>query len=281
MYETFRKIAGSLPSPVVGVLRYRREYLYMKGCRNYDKDSPSVIFFTVHKCASTLIRRILNDINSRYLFLTPLNLAGYYWDAMGGNFYSRHKDDTKNILCDTGVLFSPFRQYVDISHLQKTHILVMLRDPRDRIVSGYYSVIKTHRPPANPISKEAFVLRRSQMGSLDINEYALAVSDRVREIYEAYRSNIPRDWVVTYEDMWSDFDSWIYSVGKILGINLSSSDVDRYRRMADLREDRVEDQRLHIRRGVPGDYIDKLSPEVVEQLTERFQDVLGWLYDSN
>lgn len=278
MKKYLRRLVIRMPRPLTVGLRYPREYLFVKGYLSPNQSNPSVIFFTVGKCASILMRRILTDINRHHLGLLPLNLAGYWFDARSDHFYTHMRTNANTLICDRGILYAPLREYLDVSDLPSARILCMLRDPRDKIVSGYFSAGKTHRPPADASRRNAFLARRGQIQEMTIEEYTLQQVPRVKKIYSQYRKNIPRSRVLTYEQMWWDFDGWASGLSQLLGIELSPDEIRNYRRIAGVDKRRQEDASSHRRKGTPGDHKNKLSAGVASSLTRQFAEELGWLY---
>lgn len=274
-----RWLASNLPVPVVRLLRYRKEFLFDKGFVSYRGPDPSIAFFTVKKCASTLMRRMLAEINRRHLHLVHLNLAGYLWDTGSEPTYQYLKRHATRLLRDDGILYGPLRNYVDLSHLTRTRVLLMLRDPRDVIVSGYFSARFSHRPSAQKSKRQDLERQREELASIAIDDYALGFADRLAPVYAEYRAHIARNRVLTYEDMWHDFDTWARQLGQLLHVDFDAADIIAFRRMADIdAAPGVEDVKAHRRKGKPGDYLDKLSKPVAARITDQFADTLKWLY---
>tara|TARA_R100000687_G_C6413949_1_gene147730 strand:+ start:250 stop:930 length:681 start_codon:yes stop_codon:yes gene_type:complete len=224
--------------------------------------------------------KLLVDVNRRYLNLKPLDLAAYFWDTRSDPIYPYLRDHATSLIADRGGLYAPLRQYIDVEHLDRAKVFAMLRDPRDKIVSGYFSVRFSHRSPNNGLRRKNFQSSRRNADELTIDEYALQQAPIVKEVYCAYRKNLDRDVVLTYEQMWHDFDSWARCLASRLDVSFTQDDVARYRKMAGVDEQRSENQHSHRRRGMPGDYLNKLSPAVIEQLNEVFADELNWLYQA-
>lgn len=277
--KKLRWIAGRLPVPLITALRYPREHLFVNGLVNFHKPRESIIFFTVKKCASTLMRRMLSEANRRHLGLTHLNLAGYFWDTRSEPFYEYLQQHAAGLLRDQGILYGPLRQYADVSHLSHARVIGMLRDPRDVVVSGYFSAGYSHRQPANRQRQQRFQDHRADVRQTDIDAYAIDYASRLRGIYARYQRHLPRSQVLTYEEMWNDFNGWLKRFAELLGTQFTPTDALRYRRMAGIDESREEDSLSHRRRGVPGDFRNKLSPDAAGKITDMFSDSLRWLYD--
>jgi hypothetical protein len=273
-----RWLASRFPPSVVRSVRYPREHLFVKGLLDFESDDPSILFFTVKKSASTLMRDVVAWANRRHLRLTHLNLAAYLWDSTDSPVYDYMSVHSAALFRDRGILYAPLRQYVDVSHLRQARIICMLRDPRDVVVSGYFSARYSHRAPASPAKKMAFLEQRQLLDRMSIDEYALGYATRLFPIYEAYRRNLERSKVLTYEEMWYHFDQWAAQLADLLGAHFSAADVAYLRRLADIDRPAGEDVRAHRRKGTPGDYRGKLTADASGRITDMFADTLRWLY---
>lgn len=278
MRQTAKALAQFMPRVCVAWARYPREKIFLSGWLAYDKATPSVFFFTSHKCASMLLWRILLDMNRRRMKLTPLNFPGYWFDVRSDSFYYYVNSVGQCLIRDTGILYAPFREYIEVDHLKHARILCMLRDPRDKLVSGYYSAKISHRPPVNSDRRRAFLGNRARLQQISIDEYVIEQAPRVKRIYRQYRENLARDHVLTYEQMWSDFNGWIGQLSSLLGIELSEKEIESYRRMSGVDDEIIENASAHRRRGSPGDHRHKLQLSTIESLDQIFADELIWLY---
>ena len=277
--SALRWLASNLPVPIVTMLRYRREYLFIKDLRAYDGDNSSVVFFTVRKCASTMMRHLLADVARCHMRLTPLNLVAYLWDATGEtDVYDYLNANAQRLFRERGICYAPLRRYVDVSHLCEARVIAMLRDPRDVVVSAYYSDRFSHRAPANRERKERFDARRDIMGGIAFEEWIRQEALKTRDIYARFRQHLNRKQVLTYEEMWTDFDGWLSRLGECLKVGFTKSDHARYRSLSGVDDLTRDDPLSHRRKGTPGDFRSKLSKPLADELTELFAEELRWLY---
>lgn len=280
--QFLRRAAVYAPRPAIKFVRYPREWLFANGYASFTKPESSVLFFTTHKCASTLMLRMFVLINKHCLNLTHLNLAAFMWDAQGGSGLTVHEQIGRrptHYFRDHGIIYAPLRSYFDISHLSTAKPILMLRDPRDILVSGYYSARYSHRPPADPKRREAFLRHREDLQNISVEDYVMAYAPHTLKLYDEYRAHIPRRALLTYEQMWTDFSCFLSALADLLEVEFSSSLVDELTRMAAPPENAGQENiNSHRRKGIPGDYRDKLSPEVANELTSLFADNLEWMY---
>lgn len=279
--EYGRRAVIHLPSQLLRLLRYPRETLFVNGYADFDKARPSILFFTTHKCASTLMVAMLAHINRRVLGLTHLNLAAYCWDTAGAAGETIHEHlsrMSRSYFKDRGILYAPLRYYIDIPHLDHARVFAMLRDPRDVLVSGYYSAKYSHRMPADPVRRRTFLAHREWLMHTSVDEYVLQFAPSMAERYAAYRQHIPRSALLTYEQMWWDFSGFIDRLAAILGVAFDAKLNAKLQGMAKPGRKGSEDVTTHRRRGEPGDYKVKLRSETAAHLTRQFEETLAWIY---
>lgn len=277
MRSVARRIAPTVPPFVHRAVRFRRESQLVRGRLRTSSEKPSVLFFTTRKCASTFLARLFRSLNRRHLELLYLDLAAYTWETRNEPVVEFVRARAGSLFLDKGIFYGPLRFYVDTSHLTMARRFAMLRDPRDVIVSDYFSVRYSHRPAASRSRSSGLQERRNQVAGYSVEEYALAAAPYYRAIFDEYRLNLPRECVLTYEEMWRDFDGWLDSFAGLLGIHLDHDERSRCEALFHQGQSSGEDAQRHRRKGTPGDYAEKLSAEVAAELTAQFSDIVEWL----
>lgn len=94
-------------------------------------------YFGHHKCASTWIANILKDIAAVLSYQDKLGQASIMSD-----------DALSSLDCD--IFISSNTAYRDIEKIDYYRAFHVIRDPRDIIVSGYFSHLKTHKTDGWP-----------------------------------------------------------------------------------------------------------------------------------
>jgi hypothetical protein len=176
-----------------------------------------------------------------------------------------------------GYFFGPFRDaYVGrMPALAKTNIVVQIRDPRDCLVSYYYSVAFSHGLPAPGPSRDKFMSERETALSLGLDEYALFSVKTYLPIFSEIITIIetmPNVYVSRYEEMVSDFAPWLDRLADYLGVGDHSEVKKAIIHAASF--DVSEDQFSHKRQVTPGDFERKLMPQTQAELTRRLEPVL-------
>ena len=189
----------------------------------------------------------------------------------------------KHIFKPQGYLYSAFGGLVEgIDQLERYRVVLMIRDPRDILVSEYYSNAYSHPEPTSISSKnDEFHGLRSQALAQTVDEYALARCEWVREILERYRVRLlekhDQVYVTRYEDMVADFEQWLSRLLEACHLELSPGALKQ--RLVDQHytsRPKVENQQSQLRKGVAGDYHNKLSEATIQELNERLSDILEY-----
>jgi hypothetical protein len=245
---------------------------FLKRCRRASHES--VYFYTFHKCASTLFSRyVLKNIEG----LRHVDYAGQMFRGKSPSIVFQPKG------CIYGPIRLSARQHaVYYSLVQPTSrpefvrdklAIFMIRDPRDILISAYYSFGYTHGfSPVEEIRKRQ-VDMRNELQSKTIDEYALERAVSIRDNFETVdrlSHACERSVVLRYEDM---IDNW----------ELFASDLTKYitikpavlRQIYDKSRPREKEVlSSHRRSGQVGDFRRKLKPETIRSLDATFAAVL-------
>jgi len=253
------------------------ELLLLKGKHVTNNANQSIIYFTVHRCASQFILDILRQCASD-TGMTYVNLASYLW--RGGKLYG---ENTHDVFKRLGYIYGPFYGLdreeftLSIPKFDDFKILLMLRDPRDVLTSYYFH--HAYELYDNP-AKEGFVEERSRETlSKTIDEWVIEKSTVFGDRYRTYLftfADKPNVFVSKYEDMIQDFNTWLDSLQKFMHINVSAKTLDTILEKTDFRTDK-EDVKAHKRQVVPGDHMRKLKKETISHLNSEFKEILETL----
>ena len=235
------------------------------------QSSTGLVVHALHKSASMFLYKFFSDLCER------LQCPYYSIHNVPAN-----EADISETTRDSFVL-CPVRSFNCDSYrfpqLDQVRYLLQVRDPRDILVSEYYSLGWRHT--SKNWSDEA-LQRREKIQQMSIDEFALEephgkspLLERYRPVLElAHREEV---CIVSYETMVTQFPIWLESVLELLGLNnhrrLKQKLLARYR--DEFRPD--GDERAHKRNVLPGDHREKLATETIEKLNERFSALLQQL----
>jgi len=242
-----------------------------------QKSPPeSVYFYTFHKCASSL--------SSRYVLK---NVEGLRHVDYASQIYCG-KRVKKVVFHKKGYVYGPIRLSAPpVSEEYKMLVkrasayefirdrigIFLLRDPRDIIVSSYYSFGYTHGFSPVAEIRESQEKRRNVIQSKTIDQYALESAtgalcnfDRLHRLSKACNRGV----VLKYEDMIENWDVFAEDLTKYIDIKpaVLGEIFEKSRPPVEEKKD------SHRRSGRPSGFRDKLKPGTVASLNWTFKRVL-------
>lgn len=262
--------------------------------RRHFQLQKNVVVFTVHKAGSMVLHGVLKDIcdfnNVRYH--SEHQAKPDQWPVgkilQGKKYIPRHNG-----------CFGPVRFFLPGQSLEQTNVLLHLRDPRDVLTSMFFSYAYMHSGKVPPNTG-----MRRDVAEAGIDKFVLDMSDEGYRNYEGdygtggnYKHHVgnmldryerylrelvgqPNTRIVFYEDMVADFSTWLRKV--VARFDLPNGD-ETFRHVLARHEEEVkpteENPWLHKRKVTPGDYKEKLQPETIAELNDRFGAVLAALQE--
>ena len=192
----------------------------------------SVIFWTTHKCASTYISKFL-ELVAKESSLKHFDYAGHIWEL--GNEINLENPFQIEQNCDFlykkyGEIYGPMRTPFDFNLRSNLNNIFFLRDPRDLIISKYYSVAYSHPVPSHNKGKKKFLDLRYQTKKMDINDFFLKqIDDWIIPYYTKYkfmRENSKLSSVYKYEDLKENPKKIFLELTKSMKIDISEKLID-------------------------------------------------------
>lgn len=262
--------------------RYATELALIKGQHVNRNRHPSIIHFSVNKAATQYVKSIL----TRCALSNGMVPVGIHDYAFNSDFpFLDHLTATEmekyhHIFKRHGYMYSVFGGMLEgVPCLEEYKIVFVVRDPRDILVSEYYSISLSHIAPGITGNKHNdFKTKRKKATESTIDEYVIAHSDRVYAVFYRYQELLldkyENVYLTSFEAMLSDFGKWLNDL-----ICYCELDVDMTTRESLARENVAskpdkEDIEQHLRKGIVGDYKHKLKPETIEYLNKKFSSVL-------
>ena len=157
--------------------------------------------------------------------------------------------------------------------------ILLVRDPRDMLVSLYYSLAFSHSPPGTGLGGElaaAFEKQRLETAEMDINAFVLGHAASVVNQYRVIESKLGEVSykLYRYEDIIFDKLAWANDMVAYFGLSARPAVVERSAAKNDVRPE-VEDTAEHIRKVVPGDHVEKLKAATIAELNGRLAPILA------
>jgi hypothetical protein len=260
--------------------------------KKFKKLERNVVAFTTHKAGSMVLHRVLKDIcqinNIRYYSPNEPAPNSLPFDSMfaGSDFIAKRNG-----------CFGPIRFFVPTAALVNATAILHLRDPRDVLTSMFFSYCFMHAGEIEPHTGY-----RKEVAEAGIDKFVLDMVDEnfdryrgdygIGSRYKKYVGNVynryarylselvgkPHTVLVSYEEMVLEFASWLRRL--LAAFALADPDAT-YAFVAERHAESVkaqeEDIWSHKRKVTPGDYKEKLKPETIAKLNERFSAVLDSL----
>lgn len=237
-------------------------------------DVSSFFVFSMFKAGSVLQDKVIEDICAELDIPTVSIPKAAFGQGINDNLIS--EKSAEDIFGKPGYCFYGFRylpHYLNGIKLETYKKLFLIRDPRDMLVSHYFSMKKSHPIPAGNVG-EKLKQQRQQLESLDIDSYVLEKSSQFLGIFNRYQKIDDGNLAMfRYEDIVFEKKRWITEILDFLEISLAEDVIEKIAANHDIFPQK-EDTSSHIRKVSPGDHKEKLKAETIEKLNDKFQFIL-------
>jgi hypothetical protein len=180
-------------------------------------------------------------------------------------------------------VYSGFRNFpANLEHVPEFQMglkIFMFRDPRDSLVSQYFSDAYSHQLPSGGRGREVFLLKREEALNTDIDDWVLKKSGSMAKTMLGFQPVLhdPKCLCLRYEEFLFQKARLIQKILLHFGWTLQRGPKERLLSELDVVPE-SEDQTRFIRKAVPGDHRVKLRAETIRRLSNRLEKVLR-LYD--
>lgn len=259
-------------------LNFEVEKAMIAGTHHTRSQQPSVLHFSLNKAATQHVKYLLWEMcKPNKLTMVSLNELAWasqlpYMDHLS----SRELEAYQYLFKPKGYIYSVFGGMIaHIDQLEQYKIVFTIRDPRDILVSGYFSAAFSHPPPPDGSNKlAAFEARRARARSMGIDAWVLQEAMALQNILMRYQTllmdKVPGLQPITYETMTTDFDTWVFEVLQAADWTIGPKTWRKLYREQALRQPKAENVQEHRRKGKPGDHREKLKPDTIIQLNSLF-----------
>lgn len=249
------------------------------------QQQPAWFAFGIWKSGSTLLFQILT-------YLAQRNDAN--WVSIPDDLFQKNIDFVGDYssyiperLIQPGNIYGGFRIFprslAANPTFQAGRKVLMVRDPRDALVSQYFSFAKSHYlPEGDEKSGPRRDLQnvRKLMEQMAIDEFVIQQAPAMNEAMLSYRALLadPQLLVLRYEDVIFSKSELLTILCEHFGWQVNAQDRADILHHVDIRPDK-EDAGQFIRKVTPGDHVNKLKPEtiaMVNQLTKEAMDTFAY-----
>lgn len=267
--------------------QFRTERLLIEKKHQTTCSHSSILHFSVNRAATQYVKSILRRCAAAN-GLTNVGLHDYafYADFPYLNRLTRQEMQRyAHLFKPQGYNYSVFGGMIEgIPDIEKFRTILMIRDPRDVLVSGYYAVAFSHFLPGQIEKKRQFISLRQKAQKIDINLYARQNCQHTFEVFERYRKHLvnqhPTLYLTRFEDMVLDFSGWLSALLEYCQLDISDRLYHRLVSENSQIKPQAENIQRHLRKGTIGDYREKLNLETIEYINEQHRDTLRFFkYD--
>ncbi len=232
----------------------------------------SAYLFSFHKSGSTLMDSMVRKY-CRKLGVPTFSLFDSAFDS--GIPTKEVMDDALVCFSKTGRIYTGFRHYPRFDLvLTGAPCILLVRDPRDMLVSMYYSVAKSHVVLRNNLE---FLKRRRETAGMSVDEFALRKAHMYVHNFNKYQQKLPLDTLTTYryEDVIYAKEAWLSDLVEKLSLPQDSATIKIIAKQFDIFP-KQEKQDKHIRQVHPGNYRSKLAPQTIAAISEELEEFLTY-----
>jgi hypothetical protein len=241
-------------------------------------DVQSFFAFSLPKAGSSLMESVLHaiaDASGHTIFSPTVALfeRGLRDDQI--------ELDNPDTFAQPGYCFSGLRhapEFLSPYYLNGRKALLMVRDPRDMVVSLYFSMRYSHVEPGPGEYRDWFLKQRADLETISLDHFSNGTIRDFNASLDALlgllrQANLR---LYRYEDIIYRKREWIGDIARFLDVDLPDTILDQIT----ARHDQLptnEDKDRHFRQGHPGDGKRKLSPESLRRFNETLSPAWQWL----
>ncbi len=244
----------------------------------------SVIFFTTHKCASSFMTQffmmVANDSDYKIV-----DYASSIWglgDALdiGSTYEPFLENNYDRLYFQTGEIYTPQRHPIHFPGIENFKHIFFLRDPRDVLVSAFYSFGFSHVLPQNTSAKNTFLQEREKMQQGSIDDYVKkAATEWILPLYQQYqdlRESSNANLYLSYDLFNTNLPNFIDELSHFLNFTPTEKKIQKVIKANSKGISSEESPSKHRRSGKSGQFQEKLLPATVTYLNELLGDTLTY-----
>jgi len=258
--------------------KFRIERKLIEGIHDNDNDHASVVYFSINKSATQYIKQLLRSCAIEN-GLIPVDIFDYAFHSKIPFFNDLNQPEQqhfRNAFHSKGYFYGVFGGMIDgIPKLENYRIIFIIRDPRDILVSRYFSAAYSHPVPIKESDKRIhFVDRRNKIKKMDINSFVIEESVHLLASLSRYEELLFSESInlrfFKYEEMIDQFDLWLASILEHCDFKISYQLKNQIVANHNSQKPKEENKFNHLRKGQKEDYKSKLHPNTIEVLNAKF-----------
>ena len=249
--------------------------------KNKSKNE-SVIFFTTHKCASNFSNELLKSVEniSNYSLYDYGALIGSLADKLNinSNFEPYLNKNYSHLFMPYGEIYGPQRMPLNFPGLERFKKIFFLRDPRDMLVSAYYSFGFNHIIPDSKNLSYEFNKKRNKIQYLTIDEYVLEESINwvipVFDQYKEIKENSKKLLFLKYDNYTKNTKEFIENIFEFIEVE-NELEINRLVSISNPVQSKIQVSQ-HKRSGKNNQWKTELQKTTQKKLTDNLKDILKY-----
>jgi hypothetical protein len=241
---------------------------------------PMFFLFGVRKSGSSIMNSMVTSL-ARMNALNYVDVAGQLFNA-GISVAAWQRDAGMAQLLRGGNVYGGFRNaplgLLGTAALQDSPLILLVRDPRDALVSEYFSNAFSHSLPEAGEARDQLLAERARAQNAQIGPYVLRMAPRLRETLREYIPLLshPRMRLYHYETAILNKRWFLRDICEHFGWQVTDQQIGLILHWADVVPD-VEHPTAFVRKVTPGDHVEKLDTPTITQLNEIFAEEMRLL----
>ena len=235
-----------------------------------ESGRPSVLALSLPKAGSVLLDGIVRML-CQQVPITYVSVMESYFAS--GVIETDIPPRTSELFFDKGVCYGGFRYYptqFEIPISESAPAILLVRDPRDMIVSLYFSALKSHPSrgggSANPAATAA--------AEMDVDAYAMKMTKMYKlrlSGYVEFLKRRPDTKVFRYEEIIYDKVKWVRDICDHFQWSVAEDHRANIAKHWDVMPD-SEQPEAHVRQVHPGNFRNKLKTETIAFIENELAD---------
>jgi hypothetical protein len=232
-------------------------------------DQPALFVFGVRKSGSSVMNAMVTAL-ARMNAMHVVDIADKMFE-IGVRVAVWQRDASMAALLRGGNLYGGFRNapIAIAGHelVRDSAKILLVRDPRDALVSEYFSNAYSHSVPGEGEARDIFLRQRAEALRSGVCEYALAMAPALRSTLRDYTPflSLPNLRLYRYEQAVMDKRWFLGEICEHFRWEASEEQIGQILSWADVRPS-DEDPSRFIRKVTPGDHREKLDGPTIRAL---------------
>jgi len=262
---------------ILDVRNGQEQIIYtLPSTQNIERDSA--LIFSLHKSGTVLLSCIIYEL-AENIGLKYIDITSVFFNR--GMFKNEYPSSTSNIFLERGYCYGGFTYIPDqfkITIFDQVKSILLVRDPRDMLVSLYFSMRYSHPEPGkNANGEEVEMIGRRYAQEKEIDLFVLDVMTWYQSQFSRYQQALKNEnmHLFRYEDVVYDKEKWVKDICEHFDWDIPIN----IQRQIGAKNNIIpshEDKMKHIRQVHPGNYKKKLKVETIRKLEETFAEEMAF-----